>query len=117
MIKSGEKQEKIFYRIGEVANMIGENESLLRYWEKMFPREINPTTNKRGVRLYRQEDIEKIRLIHHLVRVKGMTLTGVIRKLSENREDTIKKYEIIRHLEHVKEQLQCFINELDEREK
>jgi DNA-binding transcriptional MerR regulator len=67
--------DKIYYRISEIADMFGVNVSLLRYWEKEFP-QIKPKTNSRGVRLYKQADIDIIALIFHLVKERGMTLDG-----------------------------------------
>ena len=67
------KDLKLYYSIGEVAEMFNVNESLLRFWEKEFP-VIRPKKNAKGTRQYRKEDLENIRLIYHLVKEKGMTL-------------------------------------------
>ena len=67
-----QKAEKLYFSIGEVAQQFGLNESTLRFWEKEFD-EISPRKTKKGTRYYRQEDIEQIRLIHHLVKERGMT--------------------------------------------
>ena len=64
------KELKLYYSIGEVAEMLGVSETLLRYWEKEFPT-ITPKKSGRNIRQYSQEDIEQVRLIHHLVKVKG----------------------------------------------
>lgn len=69
------KELKLYYSIGEVAEMLGVSETLLRYWEKEFPT-ITPKKSGRNIRQYSQEDIEQVRLIHHLVKVKGMKLGG-----------------------------------------
>ena len=53
------KNLKIYYSIGEVAQMFGVNESLLRYWEKRFP-QLSPKKAGRDVRQYTQEDIEMV---------------------------------------------------------
>ena len=49
-----DKELKLYYSIGEVADMFGVNPSLLRFWEKEFP-QISPKTAGRGIRQYRKE--------------------------------------------------------------
>ena len=89
MVPKQQKVEKFYFSIGEVAQLFGLNESTLRFWEKEFD-EISPRKTKKGTRYYRQEDIEQIRLIYHLVKERGMTLSGARRKLKENRETTVR---------------------------
>jgi DNA-binding transcriptional MerR regulator len=96
--------EKIFYSIGEVAEMIGENPSLIRYWENQFDA-LKPHKNKKGTRLFTKEDIETIKLIHHLVKERGLTIKGAQQKLKDNREETINNFEIVQRLQVVRQQL------------
>ena len=74
-MQNTERDLKLYYSISEVAQMFDVNESLLRFWEKEFP-QISPKKGSRGVRQYRKEDVETIRLIYHLVKERGMTLPG-----------------------------------------
>lgn len=71
---------KLFYSISEVAEILGVSQSLLRYWETEFS-ELKPSKNARGVRMYRQEDIELLRRIHHLTKERGLTLEGTREQL------------------------------------
>ena len=74
--------EKKYYAIGEVAEMFKVATSLIRYWEGEFDI-IKPKKDKKGNRRFTTDDIEKIRLIFHLVKEKGYTLQGaqeIIRK-------------------------------------
>jgi len=96
--------EKIFYSIGEVADMIGENPSLIRYWESKFDA-LKRKKSEKGTRLFKKEDIETVKLIHHLVKVRGLTLKGAQQKLKDNREETINNFEIVQHLQDVRQQL------------
>lgn len=105
---------KLFYSISEVAQMFGVNESLLRYWEKEFP-QITPKKGSRGIRQYRKEDVETIRLIYHLVKEKGMTLPGARQKLKDNKETTIRNFEIINRLKGIREELLAMKNALEGR--
>lgn len=98
------KIEKIFYSIGEVADIIGESQSLIRYWESQFAA-LKPHKNKRGTRLFTKEDIETVKIIHHLVKERGLTLKGAQQKLKENKEGTINNFEIVQRLQDVRQQL------------
>ena len=104
-----DKELKLYYSIGEVADMFGVNPSLLRFWEKEFP-QISPKTAGRGIRQYRKEDVETIGLIYHLVKEKGMT------RLKDNKEATVRNYEIVNKLKAIKEELLAIKRELDGRE-
>ena len=66
-----DKNLKLYYSISEVAAMFDVNESLLRFWEKEFP-QLNPKKGGRGIRQYRKEDIETVKLIYHLVKERGI---------------------------------------------
>lgn len=109
-----DKSLKLYYSIAEVADMFDVNQSLLRFWEKEFP-QITPRTNGRGVRQYRKEDVETIRLIYHLVKENGMTLPGARQKLkdSSSKEATTRNFEIINRLKDIKEELLAIKKELD----
>ncbi|MCL1937702.1 MAG: MerR family transcriptional regulator [Candidatus Azobacteroides sp.] len=110
------KQDKIFYSIKEVAEMFEVNQSLLRFWEKEFST-IKPVKTDRGTRQYRKEDIEEIRLIHHLVKERGMTLPGAKQKLKENREGVVRTEEIVERLKYIRDELMKVKTEFDELEK
>lgn len=99
-----DKDLKLYYSIGEVAKMFGVRESTLRFWEKEFDT-IRPKTNAKGVRFYKQEDIEAVRLIHYLVKERGMTLAGARQKLKDNKDNTVKQEEIVHKLKLIKEEL------------
>ena len=75
MIPKVSEIEKLYFSIGEVADMFEVNSSLIRFWEKEFP-QLQPRKNNRGNRVYNKKDIELFRKIHHLVKEKGYTLEG-----------------------------------------
>ncbi|MEG1546937.1 MAG: MerR family transcriptional regulator [Bacteroides sp.] len=106
------KELKLYYSIGEVAEMFGVNESLLRYWEKEFS-SINPKKNSKGTRQYRKEDLESIRLIYHLVKEKGLTLQGARQRLKDNKENSVQSMEVIARLNTIKKELLDIRKELD----
>ena len=106
------KELKLYYSIGEVAEMLGVSETLLRYWEKEFPT-ITPKTSGRNIRQYSQEDIEQVRLIHHLVKVKGMKLAAARKALRNSKGEVERNMEIVGRLQAVREELMQIKKELD----
>ncbi len=77
------KQPLRFYSIGEVAQMLSENVSLIRYWSNTFPKHFKLLRSPRGNRRYTEEDIARLKRIQHLVKVEGLTLPGVGKILDE----------------------------------
>ena len=69
MALNKDKNLKLYFSISEVAQMFDVNESTLRFWEKEFD-QIRPRKTGKGTRSYRQEDIDAIRLVYHLVNRK-----------------------------------------------
>ncbi|MEG1701226.1 MAG: MerR family transcriptional regulator, partial [Alistipes sp.] len=78
--------EKLFYSMGEVAEMFDVNASLLRHWESQFS-VLRPKRNKKGNRLFTPQDVENIKLIYHLVKECGMTLEGAKKALRQHSTD------------------------------
>tara|TARA_X000000368_G_scaffold411838_1_gene397306 strand:- start:216 stop:551 length:336 start_codon:yes stop_codon:yes gene_type:complete len=93
--------EKLFYKIGEVAEMFKVNVSLIRFWEKEFDI-LKPKKNKKGNRLFTKIDINNLKIIYHLVKERGFTLVGAKMKLKENKKDTINNFEIVNHLKDIR---------------
>ena len=98
------KIEKLYYSIGEVADMFNVNTSLIRYWEKEFDI-IHPQKNKKGNRLFTPADIDNFHIIYHLVKERGMTLKGAKKKMSENKDDAIQNFEVVKSLQNMREML------------
>jgi len=98
------KIEKVFFSIGEVAEIVGVASSSIRYWESSFE-ELSPKKSSKGTRLFSRDDIETVKFINHLVKERGMTIKGVQQKLKGNRQDAIDNWEIVKRLQKVKEEL------------
>jgi DNA-binding transcriptional MerR regulator len=102
--------KKLYYSIGEVAEMFGVNTSLLRFWEKEFKFDI-AKKNLKGNRLYSVKEIEKIRQIYQLVKTEGYTLDGAKQRLESSPKklgvslNTEEKHELIKRLESIKQRL------------
>lgn len=95
------KTEKLFYQIGEAAEMFSEPVSTIRFWEKEFDL-LRPKKNNKGNRLFTPEDIKNLKLIHHLLREKGMTIDGARKYLKNNRDDADFRLEIADTLRSIK---------------
>lgn len=103
--------EKRYYKIGEVAKAFNVNTSLIRFWENEFD-VIQPKKNKKGNRLFTQDDIKNLQLIYHLVKEKGFTLEGAKNKLKESPEKTTSNHSVILRLEQIKHELLQIKNQL-----
>ncbi len=107
------KDLKKFYGIAEVAEQFNVAESLLRFWEKEFPN-IKPRKNGRGVRMYTKEDIEEVRLVYNLLKVRGMKIAAAKQVLSKNKKAANDTSEIINRLQSIKTELLEISRELKE---
>ncbi len=103
-MNTDKKEEKLYYTIGEVAEMFKVNVSLIRYWENQFSI-LKPKKNKKGNRLFTSKDIDNLHLIYYLVKEKKLTLEGAKLKLKENRENTVQNFEVVKHLKKIKSML------------
>lgn len=101
--------EKLFYTMGEVAEMFDVNQSLLRYWESQF-KILRPKRNKKGNRLFTQEDIRNLKLIYHLVKERGMTLEGAKKALrgaqADGGNDMNRDAELMERLQRIRSLLE-----------
>ena len=94
--------EKLYYSIGEVADIFKVNISLLRFWEKEFDI-LKPKKNKKGNRMFTVKDLDNLKIIYHLVKERGYTLQGAKKKLKENKEDTINNIKIVNRLKDIRQ--------------
>lgn len=101
---SMDELNKRFYRIGDVADILGIPASTLRFWEKEFTI-IKPVRNAKNTRLYTPKDIETIKMIHYLVKEKGLKLDAAQAMIRRNRDGVSKRFEVIDRLKSIKFQL------------
>ncbi|EKD31683.1 MAG: transcriptional regulator [uncultured bacterium] len=106
------KIEKLYYTIGEVAEILNENTSLVRFWAQKFPEFIKPARNKKGNRLFTAEDLSNFKLIYYLVKERGMTLEGAAKRLKDNKDGVDRRVDVIATLSNLKERLQEVSNSL-----
>jgi DNA-binding transcriptional MerR regulator len=102
--------EKLYYSIGEVAEIFNVAPSLIRFWESEFDI-IKPKKNRKGNRQFTKEDIENVRIIYHLVKEKGFTLQGAKEMLKNDSMAVKNKLELIDSLKSVRK----FLSEIRDR--
>jgi DNA-binding transcriptional MerR regulator len=111
---------KLYFRIGEVAELVGVEPHVLRYWEREF-RAIRPTKSAKGQRVYSRRDVENLMRVRELLYREGFTIAGAKKKLQragvEPREegdldarDTAKLRE---QLLEMRSEIEAFLAELE----
>ena len=103
---------KLYYNIREVAEMLQLPEHTLRFWEKEFPA-LKPKKTGGG-RLYTQQDIDLLRLIHHLVKEQGLTIKAARERLKTSRQQVIDQQDIVARLKSIRAELMEMAAKLDE---
>lgn len=112
MALNTDKPVKLYYSIKEVAEMIGVNESTLRYWEKEFTF-IKPKVTANKVRQYTEKDIEQIKVIYSLIKVKGFKIAAARKYLQQNRSGADRSSEVLDTLISVRDQLKDLKKQID----
>lgn len=97
-----ENPDRLYYTIGEVAEMFAVNASLIRFWEKEFDA-IRPTKNKKGNRLFTATDIKTFKTIHNLVKERGFTLEGARQHMRETKKKPSDNAAVIEKLKTIRQ--------------
>jgi DNA-binding transcriptional MerR regulator len=82
MSEEGEVPVKLYYRIGEVSDLVGVEPHVLRYWETEF-RSIRPQKSRKGQRIYSRRDVDRLLKVKDLLYTHGFTIAGARRRLRE----------------------------------
>jgi DNA-binding transcriptional MerR regulator len=86
--------DKLFFKIGEVCEIVGVQAHVLRYWETEFPT-LQPQKNRSGQRTYRRKDVEMALRIKELLYEEGFTIAGAKRKLSSEARSGAARLKIV----------------------
>ena len=97
--------EKLYYTIGEAAEILGESTSLVRFWSNSFPKYIKPKRNAKGNRLFSAEDIDCLKQVHLLVKEQGLTLEGASKKMAVDRRKIDGRVKALDSLKEIRSQL------------
>ena len=103
---------KNYYKIGEVAEILGIPASTLRFWEKEFTI-IKPKRNSKNTRFYTPEDVETIKMVYYLVKEKGLKLDAAQQQVRVNRQEVSQRSEVINRLKSVRSQLQDMLDAIN----
>lgn len=76
---------KLYYTIGEVAEIMQTSTSQLRYWSGEF--HLNVRKNRKGDRLFQKEDLEKLKMIQRMLKDEGYTIEGAKKQLKQGRKE------------------------------
>ena len=106
--------DKNFYRIREVATLVGLPSSTLRFWESQFTI-IKPRRNAKGIRLYTPDDVEIIRMIRYLVKEKGLKIEAAQEQIRNNRQNVSRRHETVRRLQDIRMRLYDMLHALSSR--
>ncbi|MCQ2220759.1 MAG: MerR family transcriptional regulator [Prevotella sp.] len=99
------KNLKTYYNISEVAKMIGVSEPTLRYWETEFAH-LRPKTSANRVRQYTEKNIEDIKVVYNLIKVRGFKIAAARKVLSANRQPAESTTKLINKLKGIKKELE-----------
>lgn len=105
---------KKYYKIGDVADFLGVNQATIRYWEQEFP-EISPSRTQTGLRQYTPSDIETLRIIHYLVKTKGLKVEAAKAQMRANRDNISKKLKVFSELQDIRGELEVMLKALAKR--
>ena len=97
--------EKLFYTIGQTAEILGESTSCIRFWANSFEKYIKPRRNAKGNRLFTPEDIEALKQVKYLLKDAGLTIEGASRKLAAERKSVDSRTKVLESLKSIRESL------------
>lgn len=97
--------DKMIYTIGEVASLLGESVSCIRYWTNSFPEQLAPKRNAKGNRLYSPDDLEVLRNVQYLLKDKGLTIEGAIRQFADDTSLVERRRKAVESLKGIREAL------------
>lgn len=112
MALNTEKKLKLYYSIKEVAQMLDVSESMLRFWEKEIPA-IKPKTTGNNIRQYTEEDIENVRVVYNLVKVRGFKLAAARKMLKDNKDGVDSNAKAMELLISLRDELQKMKKQFD----
>lgn len=111
-----EEFDKKYYRIRDVAEFIGVPQATIRYWEQEFT-ELSPSRTSTGLRQYTPEDVETLRIIHYLLKTRGLKIDAARQQLQKNRKNITKRLKVISELMDIRSELDVMLKSLSKRRK
>lgn len=106
--------DKKYYKISEVAELLGIPASTLRFWEKSFTI-INPKRNDHGTRFYTPADIDKISMIYYLVKERGLKLDAAQEQIRSNPKGVERRHQTVARLKEMRTYVSEMLDALNSR--
>lgn len=106
--------DKKYYKISEVAELLNIPASTLRFWEKNFT-VIKPKRNEHGTRFYTPADIDKISMIHYLVKERGLKLDAAQEQIRTNPQGIERRHQTVARLKEMRAAVQSMLDALSSR--
>ena len=110
-MKIEQELTKLYYSIGEVAEMFDVSNSLIRYWEAEFSI-LKPSKNSKGDRRFMVKDIRNLEKIYTLVKERGFTLDGAKKELKKKKNPGSNS-EVVNKLKKIKNRMMELLKELE----
>ena len=105
---------KIYSSIAEVAQLLNESTSRVRFWTDHFNSFVKPVINARGDRKYTESGIDSLKVIQYLVTQRRMTLEGAASTMKNSMENTAREAQIVYRLRRIQERLNDIAQIIDE---
>lgn len=105
-------EQKLYYRISEVADMLGEPQSTLRFWEKEFEEFLSVDKTGGSQRKYKAENIETLRAIQYLLREANFKIDGAKEQLRQDRRRLLNRIDLTEKLENIRQELLAIRREI-----
>ena len=103
--------DKKYYKISEVAEILNIPQSTLRFWESRFT-VIKPRRNEHGTGFYTNSDIEKISMIHYLVKERGLKLDAAQEQIRSNPKGVERRHATVERLKEMRTQVTNLLDAL-----
>lgn len=102
---------KLYWSIGEVAEMFNVSKSLIRFWENEFEL-LRPAKNTKGERRFTAQNLEQMKVIYTLVKERGFTIKGAKQEIRENKKRLMNKQEALKSLIKLRDNLESLKNRI-----
>lgn len=113
-IQDMEELDKKYYKIKDVSELLGVSASTLRYWEQEFP-ECKPRRSATNIRYYTAADIETLKIIHYLLKIKGLKIEAAKEQLRANKNNVSNRVKVIDSLTETRNKLEDMLKALNKR--
>lgn len=105
---------KKYYKIRDVAEFLGVPQATIRYWETELP-ELSPSRTPTGLRQYTPADLETLRIIHYLIKIKGLKMDAAKAQFRKNRSNISNKLKVFSELQDIRNELEIMLMSLTKR--